>query len=184
MRVLKIKYAILRRINRRAVLKQAWVKPVAPYLEDRQLWKLRRESIARGLAAGLFFGLLVPVAQFFFAAAFAVVLRGNLAVAALATFVSNPLTVAPLYWLAYRVGVLITGDAPPGTPEARAELVRQGWWDVAGWWATLGQWYQTVGETLVIGLVAIAAVSAVAGYLLVRLLWRERRIAVAPAAVR
>lgn len=183
MRVLKLKYAILRRINRRAVLRQPWVKPVAPYLEDRQLWKLRRESIARGLAAGLFFGLLVPVAQFFFAAGLAVVVRGNLAVAALATFVSNPLTVAPLYWLAYRVGVLITGDAP-AAPQDVPEMVRQGWWGIAGWWAMLERWYQSVGETLIVGLLAISAVAAVLGYLLVRLLWRERRPVVAVSLAR
>lgn len=169
-----LKYAILRRINRRAVLRQSWVQPVAPYLEDRELWRLKREAIARGLAAGLFFGLLMPVAQFFFAAALAVLVRGNLAVAALATFVSNPLTVAPIYWAAYRVGGRLFGvEEVDSIDDAVPESVRNGWWHIHDWLVTLERWWDTTGQTMMLGLFVIALASAVVGYLLVKLLWRD-----------
>jgi uncharacterized protein (DUF2062 family) len=60
----------------------------------------------------VFFGLLIPVLQILFAALFAVFLRANLPIAAAATLVSNPLTYAPLYVAAYRVGTNLIGEQP------------------------------------------------------------------------
>ena len=62
-----------------------WLRPVAHRLDDESLWHFDRGSVARAVAIGLFFGFLVPVAQFLLAIAAAIALRGNIAIAAAAT---------------------------------------------------------------------------------------------------
>src|SRR5690606_12983818 len=82
------------------------------------LWHLNRHSVSVGVGVGLFAGLLPPPLQMLTAAILAVPLRGNLPVAVLTTFYTNPLTILPLYLLAYYIGQLFVGGngdfvAPP-----------------------------------------------------------------------
>ena len=55
-----------------------WLRCMGPVLNQPRLWHFSRKGIALGLALGIFFGLLIPVAQTPFAATMAVVLRANL----------------------------------------------------------------------------------------------------------
>lgn len=66
------------------------------------------EYIARGLAAGVFIGLLplIPI-QTICALLFAFLLRGSKIAAALGTWVSNPLNWLPLYMAFYYIGLEI-----------------------------------------------------------------------------
>ncbi|TSA11154.1 MAG: DUF2062 domain-containing protein, partial [Betaproteobacteria bacterium] len=50
---------------------------LGPLLEREWLWHLNRRTVATGAALGVFFGLIVPVAQIPFAAAGAILLRAN-----------------------------------------------------------------------------------------------------------
>jgi uncharacterized protein (DUF2062 family) len=84
-------------------------------LLDREwLWHLNRRTVATGTALGVFFGLIVPLAQMPYAAAGAILLRANLPAAAPGTHVSNPFTVGPIYWMAHLAGSAILGPAGPG----------------------------------------------------------------------
>ena len=40
-----------------------WLRWIGPALHHPRLWHLNRRGVALGLALGLFFGLLIPVAQ-------------------------------------------------------------------------------------------------------------------------
>ena len=77
------------------------------------LWHVNRRSVAGGVASGLFAGLVPgsnPV-QFAVAALLAVAFRVNLPVAAAVTLYTNPLTIGPLYVIAYWIGTLfVPGD--------------------------------------------------------------------------
>ena len=66
---------------------------------------------ARGLAIGVFIGSF-PLFGFqtFLGIALAILFRGNQFLAVLGTWVSNPLTYLPLYWLNYQVGCIVIGD--------------------------------------------------------------------------
>ncbi|WP_348755932.1 DUF2062 domain-containing protein [uncultured Aquincola sp.] len=161
--------------SREDLLQSRWLSPVAHHLQDDRLWHLERGCVARAVAIGLFFGLLLPFAQFFAAALFAVWLRAHLGVAAGATFITNPLTFAPLYWLAHRIGQGVLGD---GDDEAAADAVsrhveaaaaHQGWLSAA--WDTV----QDAGAPLIVGLAVMAVVAAIVGFLAVWLLWRPRK---------
>lgn len=170
-----------RRFSRRFPTPQAlkdhrFLRPFAHYLHHHFLWQFNRRGVAGGVAVGLFFGILVPFAQVLLAAFAAIVLRVNLPVAAVSTLVSNPLTFPPLYYLAYRLGDIVTGREPI-RPEAEVEAdiqqavtVQQG--DITGWFSKLVDWAQTVGFPLATGLMLLAVSAAVVGYFTVDALWK------------
>jgi uncharacterized protein len=143
---------------------------LGPLLEHEWLWNWNRRTVAIGAAMGVFFGLIIPVAQMPFAAAAAIVLRANLPAAALGTLVSNPFTVGPIYWLAYEAGSAIILSA--------GENLNQSGIDAVGGIAQHGQprdWLDhiaNVGVPLMLGLALFGVGGAVLIYLAVMLAWR------------
>ncbi|MHC8440733.1 MAG: DUF2062 domain-containing protein [Candidatus Eutrophobiaceae bacterium] len=73
------------------------------------LWRLRRRSVASGAALGIFCAYIPLPIQSLLAACLCLVTRGNLPVATIVTFVSNPLSYVFLYYPAYLVGNSIMG---------------------------------------------------------------------------
>ncbi len=134
---------------------------------------MQRECVARGVAIGLFFGVLTPVAQIFFAAIAAVLFRANLAVAALATLVTNPLTFPVVYYGAYRIGsALVAGNGRALEDVALSEQAAEQALEITGWIPTLVHWVSSIGPALVVGVFVLATAAAVTGYFLVHLGWR------------
>lgn len=63
------------------------------------------EAIARGMAAGVFAGSFPLLGlQMIIGVAIAAIVRGNKVIAAASTWISNPLTYVPLFWLNFQVG--------------------------------------------------------------------------------
>jgi uncharacterized protein len=153
--------------------KHRWLKPVASRLSDPTLWRLREEPVARGVAIGMFWAFVVPIAQILFAAAHCVWWRANIPVAAGVTLITNPLTIGFWLWLAYHLGSWILPGAglPPAT-EAPGSVATDG-----SWWSTIG----SIGLPTVVGMGSFAIGGAAAGYVLTRLgarawaAWRWRR---------
>ena len=162
--------------TREKMLRSRWLGPVAHHLEDDRLWHMERGSVARAVAIGLFFGLLLPTAQFILAVSFAIWLRGHVAVAAGATLISNPFTFAPLYWLAHRIGSEMLGRPPAEAGETAERVGSQAEATAAseGWLAATWQAVQAAGAPLMLGLAVLAVMGAALGFLLVWLLWRPR----------
>jgi uncharacterized protein len=154
------------------LLQTRWLRPLAHRLGDDHLWHLTRTSVARAVSIGLFFGLLLPFAQILFAVAFAIVLRGHVAIAAACTLVTNPLTFPAIYWFAHRLGRRFL--EPPALDVAAEasktvdELVSLPWFEAA--W----QWVLSAGAPLMVGLAILSVAAAVIGHVLVLLLWRTR----------
>lgn len=124
---------------------------LGPLLDRPWLWRSDRRSLAVGLAIGVFFGLSIPFAQGLFAGASAVLLRANLPIAVLATFISNPFTTPAIL-----VGAYFTGAYALGEP------VMEIWNAVSsGAWLEL---FADIGEPLLVGLLLISSVSAVFAY--------------------
>ena len=59
---------------------------MGPILQHPRLWHVSRRGIALGVALGLFFGLLLPIAQIPMSAGVAVALRANVPAAVASTF--------------------------------------------------------------------------------------------------
>ena len=164
-----------RHAPRHETLQSNWMlRPFAPMLMREGVLRFNRRSVALAVGIGLFFAFIVPVAQIALAAIVAIVLRANIPVAALSTFVTNPFTFPPIYYLAYKTGTLFTGVRPPAVVvhEEIAEALESHGEAVTHWLPTLWEWLTGVGQPLVIGLVIFAVVGAVLGYVAVDIAWR------------
>lgn len=150
-----------------------WLRPFAHHFDNDQLWRTDRASVARAVAVGVFFGFLLPIAQFLFAVAAAILLRANVAIAAASTLVSNPLTFPPIYWAAYRLGRRILGESVDPAGAARLERQAEELLTQPGFLAGIWQSIQDAGAPLVVGLGVMAVGGALIGYALVWLLWRR-----------
>jgi hypothetical protein len=162
--------------DRERLARSRLLRPLARHLQDDRLWHIERGAVARAVAIGLFFGLLLPVAQFLFAVACAIWLRGHVAIAAASTFVTNPLTFAPLYWLAHRVGGALLGEERPtaAAEAANVEAAAQATAAGKGWIAAMWDTFIDAGPQLLVGLAALAVVGAVLGFVLTWVLWPRR----------
>jgi hypothetical protein len=173
---------------------------MGPSVYHPRLWRISRKGLALGMAIGIFFGLLIPIAQIPFSAALAVVLRANVPAAMASTLVTNPVTFAPVYYLAYQTGQLVLGDAESQKPKAaspQAGLVSspvqrtEGRTDQAdkASWAMFWDHVTGVGRPLVVGLALFAVVGGFFVYALASLGWvahvrlkRRRRLRQASGA--
>jgi hypothetical protein len=79
------------------------------WLQHPNLWRLNRRSVPGAFAIGLFAGLIPGPLQMLAALLIAVPLKKNIAVALATTFYTNPLTIVPLYLIAYQFGALLLG---------------------------------------------------------------------------
>ncbi len=136
-------------------------------LHHPNLWHLHRRSVAGGVALGLFAGLIPGPLQMISAGLLAVVFRVNLPVAVFTTLYTNPLTIMPLYALAYEYGAFILGHRG-GVSPARLALPPMHW---DNWSTVLPQWFVALGKPFALGLPALALTLAVVGYVAVRALW-------------
>jgi uncharacterized protein len=145
-----------------------WLRWIGPALHHPRLWHLNRRGVALGLALGLFFGLLIPIAQIPLAGGAAVLLRANVPMAVASTLVTNPVTFGPVYYAAWRTGSALLGDdgrsQPPSTqPSGEAQ---------GAWWERAWQGLKSAGKPLLLGLALFACGFGLLGYLAVTLLWR------------
>lgn len=82
-------------------------------IHNPNLWHLNRHSVARGVSLGVFWSFVpLPFGQTLLAIFCAVRLKANVGLAALFTWVNNPLTMAPAAYLAYTLGRLILRQKP------------------------------------------------------------------------
>ena len=137
-------------------------------LQHPNLWHLNRHSVAGGVAVGMFSGLVPGPLQMLTAALLSVPLRVNLPVALATTLYTNPLTIGPLYVLAYLIGRLIIGGN--AVPLARPPEID--WSHPAASLDAFLNWMLSLGTPLAVGLPALALILAALGYACVQLGWR------------
>ncbi|MFP4131553.1 MAG: DUF2062 domain-containing protein [Thiohalospira sp.] len=110
------------------------------------------EAIARGVAVGLFIGLTPTVGfQTVFMIIACILVAGNFPVAFAVSWVSNPFTMAPLYWGFHALGATAVALWPGALPDADA------------WF------FQGVGDELIftgVGSLLVAIPFSVGGYFL------------------
>lgn len=132
-----------------------------------KLWHLTRRTVAGGVAVGLFCGLIPGPLQMLAAAVLALLFRVNLPLALVLTLYTNPLTIVPLYVLAFTLGQWVMGNG-------KAAFVSPPEFDWSAPLASmqaLADWIMGLGPGLGVGLPLLATIFAVVGYLLVWSAW-------------
>ena len=151
--------------SRDSIERSRFLRPVAHRILAPSLWRFTRRSVPRGVALGIFAGILFPFAHMALAAIFALPLRANVPTAVGSTLVNNPLTFVPLMAGAYKVGrwVLRLDENVPGRPIASNVTQHVGW---LHWLVAQG------GPATIVGLVVIACALSIIGYGATALGWR------------
>jgi uncharacterized protein len=134
------------------------------------LWRLNRRSVAGAVSIGLFIAFLPMPGQMAVAAVAAAWMRVNLPVAVAMVWITNPLTMGPIFFFSYKVGTWLLGSP---VHELRFELT----------WHWLHTKLVTIWRPLMLGCLVIGSVAGLSGGLLtlslwhieVRRRWRERK---------
>jgi uncharacterized protein (DUF2062 family) len=128
-------------------------------LHDPNLWHLNRRSAAGAFAVGLFMAFVPIPFQMVVAAGIAILVRVNLPLSAALVWLTNPITMPPIFYFAYRVGAWLL-QTPPR--EVAFEISSE-------WLATeLG----AIWEPFLLGCLVCGTVSGLLGYFAIRGLWR------------
>lgn len=78
------------------------------FIHDQNLWHMRRRSVAGACAIGLFSAFIPIPFQMVLAAGLAIIFRCNLPISVALVWVTNPITIPPLFFLAYKIGTFLT----------------------------------------------------------------------------
>ncbi len=130
----------------------------AHWLSDPNLWHINRRSAAGAVAIGLFIAWVPVPFQMVLAAGMAILCRVNLPISVALVWVTNPLTMPPMFYFAYYVGVHLLGIPP-------VDFEMSFSWD---WLRTV---MTTIGVPFLLGCAVMACASSCLGYVSVRLLW-------------
>ena len=136
-----------------------YLRVMGRILHDPEIFHLTRHSTAGGLATGLFCAFAPFPGHMLLAAAAAIVLRVNLPIAVVVTWITNPITVPPIFYFAYRTGSFVLNRPPQAITFA---------WDLEWFNST----FAMIWPSLVTGCLLFAVVSAMLGYWTVILCWR------------
>lgn len=139
------------------------------WLQHPNLWHLNRRSVPGALAIGLFAGLVPGPLQMLTALLLAAPLKKNVPIALLVTLYTNPLTIVPLYVIAFEYGNLLLGR---GHGLGGIEPFVMDWSDWLGSMQAMAHWCLSLGKPLAVGLLALALTLAAVGYFVARLGWR------------
>ncbi len=128
-------------------------------LHDANLWHLNRHSVSTAFAIGLFWGFMPMPFQMIPAAMLAILFRANLPISVALVWVSNPVTMPPLFYFCYKVGTWIL-QIPP--KPFHFELS----------WEWLGSGLLAIWEPFLLGCVVVGGAASLLGYLSMRGFWR------------
>ena len=145
--------------KRHHMSEQWFMAPFRHLLHDHRLWAIRRRWVVPAFSLGLFIAFMPFPGHTLAGALAALALRVNIPVAALSTWVSNPLTMGPLYYFAYRLGVKILGI--PQQPFNFALSLD---------WVT--HTFVNIWQPMLLGSMLLGSAAALVGYLSLDLLWR------------
>ncbi|MCK5478745.1 MAG: DUF2062 domain-containing protein [Methylococcales bacterium] len=128
-------------------------------LHEPNLWHLNRRSVSMAFAVGLFAAWIPTPGQMAIAAAFAFYCRANLPISVALVWLTNPLTMPPMFYFAYVVGLWSLGM---NTPSADFEFT------LDSVMSSLGD----IGGPFLFGCLILGIISSAAGYFGIRWFWQ------------
>ncbi|MBT8080214.1 MAG: DUF2062 domain-containing protein [Gammaproteobacteria bacterium] len=146
-------------VKRDALRRQWYLAPFAHLLHDSRLWSIRRRTVVPAFSLGLFVAYLPFPGHPVQAALLAVLLKVNIPIAAVTTFVSNPLTIGPMFYLAYKIGSTLLG-LPPQPLDFELNI------------AWFMEKFVTVWQPMLLGCVLLGSTISVLGYVALDIFWR------------
>ena len=131
------------------------------FLHEPNLWHMNRKSVSTAFFVGLFFMWVPLPSQMIFAAGAAILWRCNLPLSVALVWITNPLTMPPMFYAAYVLGNWMLG-LPPNNIEFKATFE----------W--IEQQMSIIWQPFLLGCFTLGVISGVSGFVAIRLLWRLR----------
>jgi uncharacterized protein len=146
-----------------------WLRWAKPWLDQHDVLAFNRRPLARGVAIGLFCGLIPGPLQVICTLLLCSIFRGNAIAGVATTFYTNPLTIIPLYIAAFHIGDRLL----PGTYSLQpfSGVTDGAAFGSSAWITAVIDWMQALGWPLAVGLPAMGLWFALNGYWLVNYLW-------------
>jgi uncharacterized protein (DUF2062 family) len=145
------------------VLKHPSLRWTEPLVRDPNLLHINRESVSLAVFIGIFAAFIPLPGQTFIAAALAFWWHANLPISVLTIWISNPLTIGPMFYLTHRLGSFLLGSDPID-------------FTVSLTW----QWFSNIGAQILLplltGSLLCGLVLASCGYFAINYLWRWKVI--------
>lgn len=136
-----------------------YVKVFGNLLQDPNLWHFNRRSVSGGFALGLFNAFVPLPSQMLLSAIGSILMRVNLPIAVGTVWLTNPITIPPMFYFTYLVGTWIMG-----TP------ARPFHFELSYTW--LMNELSAIWQPFLLGCFVTGVVAALVGYVSVRVLWR------------
>ncbi|MDC9727605.1 MAG: DUF2062 domain-containing protein [Candidatus Thioglobus sp.] len=133
---------------------------LSQHLHNASLWNFNRKSIARAFAVGLFCAFIPVPFQMLLAAPGAVIFSANLPLSIALVWISNPLTMPPIFYGCYKLGAWILGVGIEKDFVMSLEYV----WQV----------FDVIWQPFLLGCLVVSVVSSIIGYFGVQLIYRYR----------
>ena len=143
----------------RTIKENKTLKIFGNWLHQPNLWHLSRRSVAGAFAVGLFFAWMPVPFQMVLAAGTAILIGTNLPISVALVWITNPVTITPMFYFAYIVGTWILGE-PVG--DFSFELTFD--WllnELSASW-----------KPFLVGCFTLASSSSLIGYLTIQGIWR------------
>jgi len=128
-------------------------------LHNPALWHLNRHSVAGAFFVGLLIAFVPVPFQMLLAASMAIAVHVNIPISVALVWFTNPLTMAPLFYSAYKVGQWILG-----LPDHPFQF------EVSWNWLLHGLHH--IWQPFLLGCLVMGLASGVLGYVFVRFAWR------------
>jgi len=129
------------------------------WIYEPNLWHINRHSSATAFFVGLFCAFIPLPSQMVVAALASIWLRCNLPLAVALCWITNPLTIAPIFFLAYKVGTTVLG--------VTAESVE---FELSWQWMSHG--LVAIWQPFLLGCLLCGVFFGCLGYFVVSVLWR------------
>lgn len=130
-------------------------------LQNPNLWHMNRRSVAGAFGVGMFMAAIPVPFQMLLAAAGAIVFRVNLPISVGLVWITNPVTMIPMFYFAYLVGAFVMGK-PPAISQDELQL---------SWSWIVGQ-LEHIGGPFLLGCLILGVGGAMLGYFGIHLFWR------------
>src|SRR5471032_766859 len=128
-------------------------------LHDPNLWHLNRHSVSRAMGIGLFAAFMPIPLQMLLAAVLAIIARANMPISVSLVWLTNPLTMPPIFYGTYKLGALLMQVPPRQLPD-----------DLTWEWIS-GQ-LSTLWQPFLLGSLVAGVVLGALAYGLTLLYWR------------
>tara|TARA_R110001599_G_scaffold52134_1_gene145870 strand:- start:6 stop:554 length:549 start_codon:yes stop_codon:yes gene_type:complete len=130
-------------------------------LNEPNLWHINRHSVARAFLIGVFFCLIPMPFQMLAAAFFAIWFNANLPLSVVLVWISNPITMPPMFYFNYKVGAWILNRPVLGFHPQLS-------------WHWISERLLDIGIPLYLGSLIVATISACLAYLIIQFIWRRK----------